>query len=168
MCFSRKSPLQEQKRLAPYLDSGRSPSTRNISDKALAVRLFERGFRCANHQEASLVSSLGTPFTTGVSIFEMHTKRASGTKKMRTTARFRSFSGTTLTSIYRRVRSVTQRRLAWPTDSRRNTQEIVEAQPADLGSKGGPKVKQAITALYTPRNPLTDDQSIGVKENLSG
>ena len=46
-------------------------------------------------------------------------------------------------------------------------QEIAGAQPVDLGSKVGPKVKQAITALYTPRNPLTDDQSIGVKENLS-
>ena len=97
----------------------------------------------------------------------MLTKRASGTKKTKTIVHFRSFSGTTLTSIYREAKSVTQKRLIWPTDSRRNTQEIAEAQPADLGSKVGPKVKQAITALYTPRNPLADDQSIGVKENLS-
>ena len=97
----------------------------------------------------------------------MLTKRASGTKKTKTIVHFRSFSGATLTSIYREAKSVTQKRLIWPTDSRRNTQEIAGAQPADLGSKVSPKVNQAITTLYTPRNPLTDDQSIGVKENLS-
>ena len=97
----------------------------------------------------------------------MLTKRASGTNKTKTIVHFRSFSGTTLTSIYREAKSVTQKRLIWPTDSRRNTQEIAGAQPANLGNKVGPKVKQAITALYTPRNPLADDQSIGVKENLS-
>jgi hypothetical protein len=45
--------------------------------------------------------------------------------------------------------------------------EIPGAQPADLRSKVSPKVKQAITALYTPRNPLANDKTIGVKENLS-
>ena len=97
----------------------------------------------------------------------MLTKRGSGTKKTKTTARFRSFSGTTLTNVYREAKSVTQKRLIWPTDSLPNTQEIDGAQPAELGSKVDPKVKQAITALYTPRNPLADDKTISVKENLS-
>ena len=97
----------------------------------------------------------------------MLTKRASGTKKTKTTARFRLFSGTTLTSIYREAKSVTQKRLIWPIDSRRNSEKIAGVQPANLGSKVSPKVKQAITALYTPRNPLTNDKTIGVKENLS-
>ena len=47
------------------------------------------------------------------------------------------------------------------------SEEIAGAQPADLGSKVSPKVKQAVTTLYTPRNSLTDDQTISVKENLN-
>ena len=97
----------------------------------------------------------------------MLTKRASGTKKTKTSPRFRLFSGTTLASICREVKSVTQTHLIWLTDSRPNSKEIAGVQPTDLGSKVNPKVKQAITALDTPRNPLADDQTIGVKENLS-